>query len=128
MQKTSRIFMIIGGSLGALGIILGAFGAHSIKGAIPDNLYQAFLTGARHHMIHAIFLIVLAFLMDRWPQAKLLVYSGIAIAVGILLFSGSLYLLALTPLKVGLVTPLGGIILIAGWLLLVINFVKKQST
>lgn len=128
MNKTSRIFIILGGILGALGVIFGAFGAHAIKESVEPRLYEAWLTGARYQMIHAVFILFLGMLMERREQIKLLTWAaGLAVA-GILLFSGSLYVLVLTPLKVGLITPLGGLLFIGAWLLLVINFLKKPQT
>ncbi|MCS7070845.1 MAG: DUF423 domain-containing protein [Anaerolinea sp.] len=113
-----RIFSIAGGLLGAAGVALGAFGAHGLSGFFETNpgAEATFRTAVQYHLIHAIALIGAAWATERFPSrpARL---AGWLFLVGILLFSGSLYLLSIFGLRfMGAVAPLGGAALIAGWL------------
>ena len=128
MNKKSRIFIIIGGLLGALGVIMGAFGAHGIKGFVEPHLFDAWLTGAHYQLIHAVFILFVGMLMERRQRIQLLVWAAALSTVGTVCFSGSIYVLVLTPLKVGWVTPLGGLLFVSGWLLLVFNFLRKSQS
>lgn len=104
----------VAGAVGALGVAMGAFGAHALEGRIEDpHLIEVWHTGARYHLIHAVALLGVA----AHPGA--VDWSGRLFVAGIVLFSGSLYLMTLTGVRVlGAVTPLGGLCFIAGWLLL----------
>ncbi len=104
----------IGGVSGALAVMLGAFGAHGLKGVVTDpHLLEVWDTGARYHLVHAVALLLVA-VHPRRPSA-----AGAAFVLGTLLFSGSLYLMTLTGLRwLGAVTPLGGLSFIAGWTVL----------
>jgi uncharacterized membrane protein YgdD (TMEM256/DUF423 family) len=96
---------------GALAVMAGAFAAHGLKARLSTDALSVFETGARYHMYHALAMALAALVPARW--------AAIAFLAGILLFSGSLYLLALTGASVlGVVTPLGGLCFIAGWALL----------
>lgn len=102
----------------AFGVALGAFGAHGLKGRLAPDLLAVYETGVRYHLIHGLALFVSAWLAgeDDTRAARI---AGILFATGILLFSGSLYVLALTGVRaLGAVTPLGGLAWIAAWLLL----------
>ncbi len=95
---------------GFTGVALGAFAAHGLRGKLPDNLLNAFQTGVSYQLWHTMALIGVALLLLRGPDSALLKASGVLFAVGIVLFSGSLYLLALSGLgKLGMITPLGGV-------------------
>ncbi|MGG1551838.1 MULTISPECIES: DUF423 domain-containing protein [Paenibacillus] len=119
-----RLFMLIGAINAFLSVALGAFGAHILKDRIPDKI-DVFQTGVHYHMIHAVALLVIALLADRLPHTSLVSASGWAIFIGIILFSGSLYALSLTGLKVfGPITPLGGVSFLVGWVLLAIAALK----
>jgi uncharacterized membrane protein YgdD (TMEM256/DUF423 family) len=104
----------IAGVVGALGVLLGAFGAHGLQARVSDpHLLDIWDTGARYHLVHALALCAVA-AHPRPPR-----YAGAAFLVGILVFSGSLYLIPLTGATwLGAVTPIGGLSLISGWLLL----------
>jgi uncharacterized membrane protein YgdD (TMEM256/DUF423 family) len=105
----------VGGLFGGLAVVAGAFGAHGLRGRLPADLLSAFETGARYQMYHALALLAVALLLERRPSAPLRA-AGWCLAGGTVVFSGSLYLLALTGATWwGAVTPLGGIALIAGW-------------
>lgn len=99
----------------AFGVALGAFGAHGLKARLAPDLLAIYETGVRYHLVHGLALFVAAWLAgeDSTRSARL---AGILFAVGILLFSGSLYLLALTGVRAfGAVTPIGGVAWIAAW-------------
>jgi uncharacterized membrane protein YgdD (TMEM256/DUF423 family) len=99
----------------AFGVALGAFGAHGLKPRLMPDMLAIYETGVRYHLVHGLGLFVAAWLAgeDQTRSARL---AGILFAVGILLFSGSLYLLALTGIRaLGAITPLGGLAWIAGW-------------
>ena len=101
---------------GFTGVALGAFAAHGLRGKLPDNLLNAFQTGVSYQLWHTMALIGVALLLLRGPDSVLLKTSGVLFAVGIVLFSGSLYLLALSGLgKLGMITPLGGVTWLVAW-------------
>jgi uncharacterized membrane protein YgdD (TMEM256/DUF423 family) len=117
-----------------LGIILGAFGAHALRDSLAGSAFNAFTfqTGVHYQIYHGLGLMILglsgAVMPDnRLLNRRILRWSAICMLGGIILFSGSLYLLALTGLKFfGPVTPIGGILLITGWLLFAIAIVKGR--
>ncbi len=128
MQKT---FGIIAAVYGALAVVLGAFGAHALKDKLDAYQHTIYEKAVSYQFYHVIALMAVVFLADK-IQAKTLALAGWFFTAGILLFSGSLYspatrsLLgtdALTPV-LGPVTPLGGLCLITGWVLLTISFTK----
>ena len=101
---------------GFTGVALGAFAAHGLRGKLPDNLLNAFQTGVSYQLWHTMALIGVALLLLRGPDSALLKTSGVLFALGIVLFSGSLYLLALSGLgKLGMITPLGGVTWLVAW-------------
>ncbi|MED5492118.1 DUF423 domain-containing protein [Halopseudomonas pachastrellae] len=101
---------------GFTGVALGAFAAHGLRGKLPENLLNAFQTGVSYQLWHTMALIGVALLLLRGPDSALLKTSGVLFAVGIVLFSGSLYLLALSGLgKLGMITPLGGVTWLVAW-------------
>ncbi|MCP4871404.1 MAG: DUF423 domain-containing protein [Proteobacteria bacterium] len=96
--------------MGALAVLLGAFGAHGLKAVVDDPaLLSAWKTGAQYHLVHSLALLATA-AHPRQPRA-----AGWLFAVGVVLFSGSLYAIALGVQGVGVITPLGGLALTAGW-------------
>ena len=110
-----NLFFAIGSLAGALGVALGAFGAHALKTRLSPERLATFETGVRYQTYHALALLAAGYAAGRWPG----VYSSLAgwfFLAGILLFSGSLYLRVLTGKRwLGAVTPLGGVAFIAGW-------------
>jgi uncharacterized membrane protein YgdD (TMEM256/DUF423 family) len=103
---------------GFLGVALGAFAAHGLKSTLESNLLAAFETGVRYHMYHVFALLAAAWGWARW-QTRAFAVGGALFAVGIVIFCGSLYLLAFTGLRwLGALTPLGGLAFLAGWLCL----------
>lgn len=121
---TKTILLSASGFL-ALAVAIGAFGAHGLKSHISPELLQTFKTGVDYHFYHALGLLLIGVLSVSMPS-DLLNWSAILLAVGILLFSGSLYLLAITGIKwLGAITPLGGLSFIAGWVLLFVAVWKN---
>lgn len=114
----ARTFWILGCTFAFLAVGAGAFGAHALRARIAPDLLAVFETGARYQMYHAIALLAVAWGVERW-SAGAAVAAGWAFVAGILLFSGSLYVLALSGVRwLGAVTPLGGVAFLAGWILL----------
>jgi uncharacterized membrane protein YgdD (TMEM256/DUF423 family) len=117
-----KIFFLIGSILGGLGVALGAFGAHGLKSMLPPDQLQTFQTGVTYQMYHAFALLFAGFAVARWSTSRLPVPAGWLFVAGVVLFSGSLYLLSLTGNRLwGAVTPFGGLAFIAGWVLLAIT-------
>jgi uncharacterized membrane protein YgdD (TMEM256/DUF423 family) len=118
-----RIFTILGSAVMLLGVAAGAFGAHALRahfGRFPD-LAPIYETAVRYHLIHGLALFAVAWAAGRWPGSALVNWSGYLLAAGILIFSGSLYLLALTNTRwLGAITPIGGVAFLAGWLCLLL--------
>ncbi len=115
MEKT---FLALGALSAAVGVALGAFGAHSLRNLVPEASVSVFETGVRYHVYHALGLLAVAWAATRFG-GSLVYLSGWLFVTGILLFSGSLYLLVITGQRwLALVTPLGGVAFILGWLML----------
>ena len=125
MQKT---ILLIASALGAVAVMLGAFGAHSFKSILEANgTLETFNTAVKYHFFHTLAMILVALLMDRYAS-KLLEYSAISMLAGIVLFSGSLYILALSGVtKWGVLAPFGGLAFIVGWVLLFAGVYKGGS-
>ena len=114
---TSRNFVLLAALFGFLGVVFGAFGAHGLNAyfAAHPDLQDDFRTGTQYHLIHALALVGAAWVAERYP-GRWSSWAGYLFAAGIILFSGSLYVLALTDLRImGAVAPLGGLALLAGW-------------
>jgi uncharacterized membrane protein YgdD (TMEM256/DUF423 family) len=115
-----RWWLVIGAVNALLSVAAGAFGAHALKARLPQDLQVIFETGARYHMYHALGLVAVG-LLGHFRPSSLLSGAGWAMLVGILLFSGSLYALALSGVRaLGAITPLGGLGFLAGWLMFAI--------
>jgi len=126
-------FITTGALLGAIAVALGAFGAHGLKKIVPAETVQTFQTGVQYQMYHALALLLTGLLYEKCYQ-KFARLAGILFMIGIILFSGSLYLLAAGKAaetasldKMGIITPLGGVAFIAGWLFLFVAAMKKTE-
>lgn len=120
-----KLFLIIGAINAMLAVALGAFGAHGLEGKISEKYLEVWKTGVQYQMFHAMGLFVIAFLLSKFPQSSLLTASGWIMFAGIVLFSGSLYVLSTSGIKVlGAITPLGGVAFIVAWILIVVVAVK----
>ncbi|MFA5517552.1 MAG: DUF423 domain-containing protein [Desulfuromonadales bacterium] len=119
MIATTKIFAFLGGLAAALAVALGAFGAHALKARLEPQLLITFETGVRYHFYHALGLFAVAFAATLLPDSPLVRWAGWLMMAGIVLFSGSLYVIALGGARsLGAVTPLGGVAFILAWLLL----------
>ena len=115
-----RLFVILGALSAAIGVGAGAFGAHALRARLEPRLLEVFETGARYQMYHAVALVLVGWAASRWP-GSLTTASGWLMVAGTVFFSGSLYALALTDIRVlGAITPIGGVCFIAGWLCLAV--------
>ena len=107
---------------GALGVVLGAFGAHALRGSIEPRLMETFQTAVQYQLIHALALLLVSLTMGWLGQSLSFEISAYAFIAGIILFSGSLFGLVLTEISwLGPVTPLGGLCLAVGWLALLVG-------
>ena len=115
-------FLLLAGISGAIGVALGAFGAHALKNRLTPERLQTFETGVRYQMYHVVGLLGAAFASGQWPGSSVPSLAGWFFVAGTVLFSGSLYLLALTNKRwLGAITPFGGLAFIAGWILLALT-------
>jgi uncharacterized membrane protein YgdD (TMEM256/DUF423 family) len=123
-----RLFFTIGASSAMIAVAAGAFGAHALRDRLSPEYLAVFETAARYQMYHAFGLLAVAWAVSRWPGA-LPQWAGWLFIAGTVLFSGSLYALALTGVRwLGAVTPLGGIAFLAGWICLVISAASWEAT
>jgi uncharacterized membrane protein YgdD (TMEM256/DUF423 family) len=115
----ARFFLVAGALSAAVAVMLGAFGAHGLRGRLPADLLAIYQTACQYHVYHALGLLVVGLLALQAPTNGALRGSGWLMLLGTALFSGSLYLLAITGQRwLGAITPLGGTAWIAAWLLL----------
>lgn len=118
ISQMQRAFWILGCVLAFLGVTAGAFGAHSLRDQLPQSLLSVFETGVRYQMYHALALLVVAQAAGSWG-GRLPVVAGWLFVLGVLMFSGSLYLLSTSGIMwLGVITPLGGVAFLTGWALL----------
>ena len=126
LDASSKLFLMIASVTGFLAVAFGAFGAHALKARLSPEMLTIFETGARYQIYHALALLGVGLLIQLLPSSRFLPWAGYSMSLGILIFSGSLYALSLSGVKVwGAVTPLGGVCLLAGWLLILIGLVKS---
>ncbi len=121
----AKLFIFLGSANAFIAVALGAMGAHGLRDKLSERAFEVFQTGTRYHIIHALGLILIG-LISQWISRDLLVHwAGWFFLLGITLFSGSLYFLALMDLGwLGILTPLGGLAFLAGWLLLAVAALK----
>lgn len=121
-----KTFLFLGSINMLLSVALGAFGAHGLKSKLSNDMLAIYQTGVHYQMIHALGLIFIAFLADKLPNSGLVTWSGWLLLIGIVIFSGSLYTLSISGVKVlGAITPIGGVAFIVGWLLLAIAALRS---
>lgn len=115
-----KLFIILGALNAFIAVALGAFGAHALTGKIPDKYLGTWQTGVTYQMFHATGLMVIGVLFGK-ISGSLITWSGWLMFIGIILFSGSLYVLSVTQIKIlGAITPLGGVSFLAAWVLLIL--------
>ncbi|HEX2638771.1 MAG TPA: DUF423 domain-containing protein [Gemmatimonadales bacterium] len=121
-----RLFFGLGAASAFIAVAAGAFGAHALRVRLPPELLVVFETAARYQMYHALALIATAWATARWPGG-LTQWAGWLFVLGTLLFSGSLYALALSGIRwLGAVTPFGGLAFLAAWVCLVVGAVSGE--
>ena len=123
----TKLIMIISGISGGLTVILGAFAAHGLKNKISPEMLSVFKTGVDYQFYHsfALALVGLSLIASNIDESKFLTWAFICFCVGIIFFSGSLYLLALTKKKIfGPITPLGGLFFILGWVFFILHWIN----
>jgi uncharacterized membrane protein YgdD (TMEM256/DUF423 family) len=124
----ARNFLVIAALSGFLAVALGAFGAHGLKDRLAPDLMAVYQTAVQYHFYHTLVLLAVAMLLLRYPQQGILVASGSLLLVGLVLFSGSLYVLALSGVRwLGAITPLGGVAFLLAWLLLAWFGIKSAA-
>jgi len=133
MQSKFKVLILITAALGAIAVILGAFGSHYLAERLSEKSLSAYKTGVLYHFIHTIALFGTA-LLYRIYRIKGLFYVGLYFLIGILLFSGSLYILALKdllgisiPIVFGLLTPIGGMALLGAWAAIFFTVIKIKT-
>lgn len=121
-----KLFIAIGSFAAFIGVGLGAFGAHGLRDRVSEQMLAVWQTGVHYHLIHALALILIGILIHLYSGITSLKLAGWLFLIGIILFSGSLYLLAVLEIrKLGIITPFGGAAFLAGWLILVIGMIKQ---
>jgi uncharacterized membrane protein YgdD (TMEM256/DUF423 family) len=125
-------FLVIAALLGGLSVALGAFAAHQLKAIVSADVLQIFETAVKYQVYHALALLAVGILLQQFP-VKQLRWAGNLFIAGIILFSGSLYLLCyvkhleIPATWVGAITPLGGLCFIAGWVLMAVGIARKST-
>lgn len=125
--------LVKAGVLGMIAVIFGAFAAHALKQILTPEQLESFQTGVRYQIIHAVVLLFLFLIIERYPSKQLIIAAHL-IFYGVLLFSGSIYVLTLKNMLgmeilkfAGPITPIGGLLLILGWIFIVVGGVKLES-
>jgi len=122
-----KTFLTAGAISGALAVLLGAFGAHLLKKMISPDMLEVYKTGIQYQFYHTFALLGIGILMNFKPT-KTLQWSGYLFIAGTTIFSGFLYLLAITGIKaLGMIVPIGGLTLVAAWILLLIHILRIRS-
>ncbi|HHY21507.1 MAG TPA: DUF423 domain-containing protein [Bacilli bacterium] len=118
-------FIVIGSIGAALSVALGAFGAHGLEGRLAERMMKNFQTGVQYQMYHSLGLVLVGLIAWKLQDSSLINAAGWGLLIGIILFSGSLYVLSLTGItKLGMITPFGGVAFIVGWILLVVAVMR----
>ncbi|NOR49650.1 MAG: DUF423 domain-containing protein [Desulfuromonadales bacterium] len=123
-----KLFIILGSLNAFVGVALGAFGAHGLKTKVAPEMLTVWETAVQYHLVHALGLILVGILCQLMPAASLVRPAGWLLLAGTILFSGSLYALVLTGTKpLGIITPIGGVAFLIGWLLLALSAWRHAS-
>lgn len=127
MTPLAKIFLALGSIGMLLAVALGAFGAHALKKTLAPELMAVYETAVNYHFYHALGLLAVGLLALHLPESGTLRWAGFLMVVGLLLFSGSLYALSLSGIRaLGAITPVGGVALLAAWLLLAVAVVQAD--
>lgn len=116
-----KVFIMIGAINAFLAVALGAFGAHGLEGKLEPKYMEIWKTGVNYQMFHAAGILIIGVIAGKFPANSLISSSGWLMLIGIILFSGSLYILSLTKISIlGAITPFGGVAFLIAWALLVV--------
>jgi len=127
LSQSAKIFLLLGSLAMMIAVGLGAFGAHGLKDRLAADMLAVYRTGVEYHVYHALGLLAVGMIAAHLPESDLVKWSGWLMAAGIVLFSGSLYLLALTGTRwLGAITPVGGAAWIVAWALLAAAIIKAS--
>ncbi|WP_050180422.1 DUF423 domain-containing protein [Domibacillus robiginosus] len=122
-----KLFIILGAIHAFLAVALGAFGSHGLEGRVEAKYLDIWKTAVQYQMFHALGLLIVGFLIGQFSGSSILNWSGWLMFAGIILFSGSLFVLVLTGIgKLGAITPIGGLAFLAAWVLLIVAAVKNM--
>ena len=125
INKKTKLLLLIASFMMAIGIFLGAFGAHILKQFISDELLRVYEIGIKYYFFNTLGLFIIAFILQYKPHSNIIFTSAFLILIGTLLFSVSLYLLVILKISyIAMITPIGGITLLFGWLLTAIGIIK----
>ena len=126
-MSTSRVLIMAGGILGLLGVVAGAMGVHALRDVLDAKALNTFETGVRFQIYHALALLAVGSLAGRW-KTGFVKLSGVLFTAGVVLFSGSLYIFAITGIGVfGAIAPLGGLSLMAAWTSLIVGAIRQKE-
>jgi len=121
-MKNNKTWIIAGGILGFLGVAIGAFGAHGLKDYLTPEMLEVYKTGVLYQLVHSVVILSIGFYGDNNFRIAALFFT-----LGVILFSFSLYLYALTyTIAFAIITPFGGVCLLIGWIMIVVKAVKKK--
>lgn len=125
MTELSKSILISGSLMAILAVVLGAFGAHGLKKILSAEMLLVYKTAVDYHFIHALGIILIGILHHQFPDSKLIFWAAMTLLLGIFIFSGSLYALSITEIKkLGIITPIGGLTFMIGWLLFALGIYK----
>lgn len=124
----SKLWLSVSALFGLLGVVLGAFGAHALKARLSAESLAIWKTGVEYQFYHAFALALVGVLIRQLGAGRALDFAGACFAVGVLIFSGSLYALVLSDVRVlGAITPIGGLLLIIGWAVLLVAILRAPA-
>ncbi len=124
----AKYFLVIGGVNAMLSVLLGAFAAHALKDQLSTEYLKVFKTGVEYQFYHALGLILIGIVATQWAPNTLIKSSGWLMLIGIILFSGSLYILSITQIRwLGAITPFGGVSFVIAWILFIIGIINAQQ-
>lgn len=125
-MSPTKLFLILGAVNAFLSVGLGAFGAHGLKARLTSDLLAVYKTGVEYHFYHALGLLAVGLVAAQFPQSALVRGSGWAMLAGIVVFSGSLYILSITGIRwLGAITPIGGVAFLVAWALLAVGVARS---
>lgn len=128
MPALVKTFLVLAALLLASAVALGAFGAHGLKHKLSADLLQVYHTAVEYHVYHALGLLAIGLIMGFYPDVSGVRWAGWLLLAGIVVFSGSLYVLALSGIRwLGAITPIGGLAFIAGWITLAVSLWRTST-